>query len=275
MPSFAPSPISVHARLSCRTRHPIAAALLVASTAALAAEPVPTARRLADPVTAADHLRFHVDWDDQLGGFDEGERQTLTARAHASFELSGGGRLVWRSGLPLVRQEGLALPGRDDPDVGGIGDIDTALLYVPAGVDDQALQWGIGLAARLPTASEDGLGHESGALGPAFAIGWTGARWSAGALLLHHQALGGDGDPDHLTRFQPFVARDFGPRWSVGVDVESEYDWDRGTLKGPLTLYTRHARSHWAWEGGLRYWVDGPTSEPEWGVRVGLAWIPD
>ena len=64
--------------------------------------------------------------------------------------------------------------------------------------------------------------------------------------------------------------------WSSGGRVK-RYDWERDRLKGPLTLYARKAHASGqdrvrAFDAGLRYWVDGPTEEPEWGVRVGFIW---
>ncbi|QSX77826.1 hypothetical protein [Agrilutibacter solisilvae] len=143
---------------------------------------------------------------------------------------------------------------------------------MPAALRDRAFQWGIGLAARLPTASRDGLGQEDGALGPAVAARWVGKRWSTGLQLLHEQALGGEGTAD-VTRVQPFVVRDLGAAWSMGAEADARYDWERHSLKGPLTVYLRRARGTWAFEAGARYWPDGPTPEPEWGLRIGATWV--
>src|SRR5688572_22346557 len=75
------------------------AASVLAATAtcsiALAQDDVPMARAIADPLWASRYLALHLDWDEQLGGFDEGRRQTLTPRSHWDFETAAGGRWVW------------------------------------------------------------------------------------------------------------------------------------------------------------------------------------
>lgn len=227
-------------------------------------------RVLADPLADLDAVALRFDWDRQIGARDEGERQTLEAEPAFSFDLGSGARVVSRSRLPIVRGDGAA------EDETGLGDALTALYYVPASSRGNAVQWGVGAVARLPTAADDALGNDDAAFGPALAASWTGRQWSWGTQLQH--LLDGEEEGD-LTLVQPYVARGFGRDWSAGVQVDAVYEWEGARLKGPLTLYARRSWAKgegdsFAFDAGLRYWVDGPTEEPEWGARMAFTWIP-
>lgn len=231
----------------------------------------PPGRQLADPLTTRDHLPLRLDWDTQMGGFDEGKRQTLAIEPVFSFG-GNGARWVSRTLLPLVRLDGVDPADRTQS---GTGDLQQTLYYVPTSVSrDAGFHWGIGATVRAPTASDDALGVDAWALGPAVAATWVGRQWSWGAQLQHLQSSGGDSGEDY-TQLLPFVARDLPGNWSAGVQVDAAYDWQRDRIKGPLTLYARTARNAFALDAGFRYWIDGPTEEPEWGVRLGFTWILD
>lgn len=257
----------------------LAGAVLCPSPAHANDADAPLGRQLIDPLTTRDHLPLRLDWDTQIGGFDEGKRQTLAIEPVFSFG-EGDGRWVSRTLLPLVRLDGVDLQDRIQS---GIGDLLQTLYYLPASVArDDGFHWGVGASLRAPTASEDALGEDAWALGPAFAATWIGERWSWGAQLQHLQAFGGSSDDDSdddYTRLSPFVARDLSGGWSAGVQVDAAYDWQRHRIKGPLTLYARRATisggNAFAFDAGFRYWIDGPTEEPEWGVRLGFTWILD
>ena len=257
--------------LARRHALPICAALLLlfASSASAGDDEAQTGRRLADPLTRLDHLFLRFDWDTQIGGFDEGKRQTLGIEPAFSFDLDGGGRLVSRTLLPLIRQD-------DGTEVEtGLGDALQTVYYVPAAAHD-SFQWGVGASLRLPTASDDSLGRDGAGVGPAVAAAWVGERWTWGAQLQHQWAM--DSDDEDVTLVQPFIAREFGNGWSSGAQADATYEWERDRLKGPLTLYARKQISSasgtaYAFDAGLRYWIDGPTEEPEWGVRLGFFWV--
>ena len=205
--------------------------------------------------------------------------------AEPAFSFGEGrGRWVSRTLLPLIREDGV---DPDDRVQTGMGDLLQTLYYVPASVArDDGFRWGVGATLRAPPASDDALGEDEWALGPAFAAAWIGRRWSWGAQVQHLHAIGGDADDDpdgnsdddsdrDYTLLSPFAAGDLSARWSVGVQVDAAYDWQRDRIKGPLTLFARRAGEAFAFDAGFRYWIDGPTEEPEWGVRLGLTWILD
>ena len=188
-----------------------------------------------------------------------------------SFDLGNVGRLVSRTQVPLIRLDGGDAIGVQS----GLGDIQQTLYYVPAAGQDKRFHWGVGGSVRVPSASDDGLGRDGTSIGPSVAASWIGKRWTWGAQLQHQWAV--DRDDADATLVQPYAAREFAHGWSSGVQVDAIYDWERDRLKGPLTLYARKAHASGqdrvrAFDAGLRYWVDGPTEEPEWGVRVGFIW---
>lgn len=228
-------------------------------------------RRLADPLASLDQLFLYFDWDTQMGGFDEGKRQALGIEPAFSFELDGGSRLVSRTLVPVIHLDG----GTADGSVTGLGDLLQTIYYVPS-ARHSGFHWGVGASLRVPSASDDSLGRDGASVGPAAAATWIGDRWTWGAQLQHQAAL--DSDVDDVTLVQPFMAREFDGGWSSGVQVDATYEWERDRLKGPLTLYARKQFSSdhgnaYAFDAGFRYWVDGPTEEPEWGVRVGVFWV--
>ena len=164
--------------------------LLMAAFAANAEDSGPRAgRRLADPLTTLDHLFLRFDWDTQIGGFDEGKRQTLGIEPAFSFDLDGGGRLVSRTLVPVIHLDGATEDGAVET---GLGDVLQTIYYVPAAAARNGFHWSIGASLRVPSASDDSLGREGAAVGPAMAATWIGERWTWGAQLQHQVALDGD-----------------------------------------------------------------------------------
>ena len=113
----------------------------------------------------------------------------------------------------------------------------------------------------------------AGALGPTLVLLKQEGPWSYGALANHIVDVGGGRRRVDIssTFLQPFVSRGIGQGRTVGVNLESTYDWEAKQWTLPLNVfYSKVAKlgsQMLSYQGGARVYMDTPSGGPDWGVR--------
>jgi hypothetical protein len=73
---------------------------------------------------------------------------------------------------------------------------------------------------------------------------------------------------------QPFVAKQFPVGRTLTVNIESTYDWKGSDWNVPVNLVyskvTKVGSQMLSYSGGVRYFVETPGEDPEWGLRLVL-----
>lgn len=139
-----------------------------------------------------------------------------------------GLRLIARPVFPLIESNPVPQGNGSADQETGFGDIQMATLISPAKKGADGLFWGLGASWRFPTATDDDIGQEQFALGPAAVAFYFEDPWIFGIFPQHQWRLSGAGSRDNInvTNIQYFALRDVSPTWKVGMTPNVIIDWD-------------------------------------------------
>lgn len=212
-------------------------------------------------------------------GSKHGMSYVFRPRPVLPFELGENAAVVTRTSFNLVYQ-GAAFEG--DSNMLGLGDTDLEFYFTPKKtLAGGKLIVGLGPIFRFPTATRTALGQQKWGIGPAAALiyqpgrvdaddGWT---YNFFAAQLFGYAGAGRSDPLSTLAMQPSISYTFAGGTSVGVDLDSLYDWSHG---GQWTLPMNLTVSQLMNVGSLpvvfgiggRYYAVTPAGGPEWGGQM-------
>ncbi|MEM8957633.1 MAG: transporter [Pseudomonadota bacterium] len=251
-----------------RTASPGAGLILCACAGATghADEASELAQELANPLAAIISVPLQLNYDDNLGLADQGNRTTLNFQPVVPFALSDSTNLITRTIIPYVWQEDI-LPGtRQD----GFGDILFSAWFSPIGTGD--VTWGVGPALRFPTFSE--VSSDTWAAGITGIVLRQTGPWTVGMLANHLWDIETDPDvPTNATFVQPFVAFSTENAWTYSLQSESTYDWENGAWSVPVNAavskLVMFGELPVNLQAGLGYWLEAPDAGAE-GVRFRL-----
>jgi hypothetical protein len=213
-----------------------------------------------DPTASLMSLQLQEIYTGNYHNLDDESGNTVQLRAALPFS-TGSLKHIARATLPMVTDS----PSGAD----GISDL---VLFDLVVFDQPWGRWGVGPVALLPTASDDRLGAEKWAAGPA--IGFT-AR--SGKLLwgLFDQNLfsfAGEGDRDdvNVSILQPILNYSLPDKWSIGTsemnftyDYEKE-EWVALPLGVKLAKLVKFGGLPVQFSGAYEYNFDDDDVEPEW-----------
>ena len=230
------------------------------------------AKQLANPVAALISVPFQLNYDADIGPFDEGERWTLNIQPVVPFSISENWNLISRTILPVISQDDI-FPGAGSQD--GIGDILQSLFFSPKGPTDSGWILGVGPVLLFPTGSDDLLTTDKWGAGPtAVALRQQGPL-TYGALVNHIWSYAGEDQRTDVnaTFLQPFFNYTTKSALSFVLQTETTYDWETEEWSVPVNFLvakvSRLGGQMFSWGGGVRYWADSPDSRPEgFGARV-------
>ena len=163
----------------------------------------------------------------------------------------------------------------------GFGDLTYVGLVTPretVPIRNGEVIWAFGPTFVLPTAEEDLLGQGKYQLGPAFALGYLGERWTIGALAQHWWSVAGDDDRSSVnqTNIQYFISYKLRNQWSIGASPNISVDWS-GDGSPTVNLPVGIGINKTTFIGELpvrigleatRYIVHDSSIKPEWGARL-------
>ena len=230
------------------------------------------AKKLANPVASLISVPFQLNYDQDIGPEDDGDRWVLNVQPVVPITINEDWNLISRTILPLVSQSDL-YPGAGSQS--GIGDIVQSVFFSPKEPTAGGWIWGAGPVLLLPTGSDDLLTTDQWAAGPTAVLLKQQGPWTYGALANHLWSFaGGDDRADvDATFLQPFLSYTTPTAWSVALNTESTYDWEGEQWSVPVncvvTKVTKVGGQLISVGGGLRYWADSPDNGPEGvGFRV-------
>jgi hypothetical protein len=227
----------------------------------------------------ADLINFQFFYDANLGVAPANNtQQVLTIQPLIPVHLNSDWIIITRTTLPLIAQPGLA-PG--EPWIRGPGDTQFAAVLSPARVD--SLDWGVGGALQLPTATNDALGQGKWGAGPAAGIQWSGKQWTLGTVVLNIWSFAGNANrpavnqmqlqptvnytfrdnPNRYLSFSPTITANWeasgDERWTVPVSlgIGQLLKFGRQSVNLQATAYynvvTPPGSSHWTLEALVQF----------------------
>lgn len=253
------------------------AALLVAPVKAQEADQAAElAKKLANPVAALISLPLQYNVDENLGPENQGSKSVLNIQPVIPLSIDDDWNLILRTIIPVVDQQDLPVKGQDDS---GLGDVVQSFFLSPkAPVGGWILAAGpVGL---YPTASDERLGGEKFGAGPTVLALKQVGPWTAGFLGNHIWSVAGEDDRAEVnaTFMQPFLSYITKTKTTLGLSVESTYDWENEAWAVPVNATASQllkvGSQIFQVGGGVRYWAESPDNGPEdWGLRLQLTFL--
>jgi hypothetical protein len=230
------------------------------------------AKKLANPVASLISVPIQANYDENIGPDEDGSVWRINIQPVIPFTLNEEWNLISRTILPIISQDDVPVRGMGES---GIGDTVQSLFFSPKEPTPRGLIWGAGPVILLPTASDDALGTEKWGIGPT-AVGLRqSGPWTYGALINHIESFAGEDDRADVsaTFIQPFMSYITKTKTTIGLNLESTYDWENEEWLVPINFTVNQllkVGTHIIQAGGgIRYWADTPDNGPdEWGARI-------
>ena len=229
------------------------------------------AMQLANPVAALISVPFQLNYDQNIGSADDGERWYLNTQPVIPIKLNDDWNLISRTILPLVWQSDI-FPGAGSQS--GTGDIVQSLFFSPVKPVNGWILGG-GPVFLVPSGSDDLLTADKWGAGPTGVALKQSGPWTYGALVNHIWSFAGESSRQDVnaTFLQPFVSYTTPAGMTLTLQTESTYDWESDNwtvpVSGVVSKVFAVGDQRISLAGGLRYFVDSPTSGPDGlGIRL-------
>lgn len=253
----------------------VAGALLVVQVglagAAQAQSTDELAKKLSNPVASLTSVPLQGNFDFGGGPDGDGTAFTLNVQPVVPISLNDRWVLISRTIIPLAYRDYSTTGGS----VSGIGDVTQSFFFSPK-ASVNGVTWGVGPVFLLPTATDAQLGSGKFGLGLTGVVLKQSGPWTVGALANHIWSVAGDSArPDvNATYFQPFVSYGLGKGQTVSLNVESSYNWETEQWTVPINVgYSKVFKAGeqlMSFQVGAKYFAEGPTGAPDWGLRTTL-----
>jgi hypothetical protein len=231
------------------------------------------AKKLQNPVANLISVPLQNNFDWGGGPNDDGFRYTLVAQPVIPISLSEDWNVISRTILPYVYQESQFDEAVFGKSQSGLADTVQSFFFSPVNPTKGGWIWGAGPVLQIPTATDDLLGEEKWGAGPTAVILKQQGPWSYGVLANHIWSFAGEDSRADVNRtfLQPFVSYTTKTFTTFGVNSESTYDWDRSQWNVPINVAVQQllkiGKLPVALQLGGRYYAEGPSAGPEWGLR--------
>jgi hypothetical protein len=236
------------------------------------------AKKTLNPVAALISLPIQVNYDENMGYRDRGERVTVNVQPVIPITINDEWNLISRTIVPIIDQKDLAPNGALDES--GVGDVVQSFFFSPKAPTADGWIWGAGPVVLVPTASDKILGSEKWGAGPTGVLLKQANGWTYGALANHIWSFAGEDHRDDIsaTFIQPFLSYTTPSFTTFGINTESTYNWKNETWAVPINLTAtqmlRVGGQILTVTGGVRYWAESPDGGPEgWGYRMAVTFL--
>jgi hypothetical protein len=231
------------------------------------------AQQLANPLASLVSVPLQYNQDQGVGSHDD-RRRTLNLQPVVPLRLGRRWKVISRTVLPLVEQEGA---GRDGGALSGLGDVTQSWFFTPAASSPSGWLVGAGPVAQAPSGTEERLTSDRWSVGPTAVAVRQAGHWTYGGLANHLASFAGDERraPVSSSFVQPFLAYVTATRTTVALNAEGTYDWRRSEWSVPLHLTVSQLLKLGPQPLNVfvaaRYWATSPEGGPTgWGLRYGI-----
>lgn len=204
---------------------------------------------------------------------DQAFRYTLNVQPVIPITLNKDWNVISRTILPVLVQDEVVGTSYS----GGLGDTLQSLFFSPKKAEP--FIWGAGPVFLLPTATDDSLGANRWGMGPTGVILKQSGPWTYGALVNHVWGFQRDDGRKNVnaTYLQPFLSYTFKTATTLTFNTESTYDWTDNQWTVPLYAgvgqLVKIGKVPVNLKLGGRYWVVGPDTAPDWGIRFEMTFL--
>ena len=267
------------------------AALSAAAQEAAPDQAADLAKKLQNPVASLISFPLQSNFDFRIGPSDDGWRYTLNIQPVIPISIGSDWNLIVRTIIPYIHQEdvfkGSALIFEEDIDgvpvevtsarplghvQDGLGDIIQSFFFSPK---EPVAGWilAAGPVFLYPSATDSLLGSEKWGTGPTGLILKQTGGWTYGILANQIWSFAGDAERRSVnaTFLQPFISYTIKTKSTFGLNTESTYNWNDNQWTVPLNVSVsqllRIGRLPVSLAVGGRYYAEGPSGAPEWGLR--------
>ena len=236
------------------------------SSTLLASTDEELAKKLQNPIADLISVPFQLNYDQNIGPNDDGERWTLNIQPVVPIELNDNWNLISRTILPVIWQDDI-FPGAGSQS--GIGDIVQSAFFSPKAPTAGGWIWGAGPVFLFPTGSDDLLTTDKWGAGPTAVVLTQNGPWTYGALANHIWSYAGDDDRADIsaTFLQPFLSYTTPTAWTYTLQTESTYDWEDEEWSVPIGAFVSKVINingqRISLAGGIRYWAESPDNGPD------------
>ena len=267
------------------------AALSAAAQEAAPDQAADLAKKLQNPVASLISFPLQSNFDFRIGPSDDGWRYTLNIQPVIPISIGSDWNLIVRTIIPYIHQEdvfkGPARIFEEDIDgvpvevtsarplghvQDGLGDIIQSFFFSPK---EPVAGWilAAGPVFLYPSATDPLLGSEKWGAGPTGLILKQTGGWTYGILANQIWSFAGDAERRSVNAafLQPFISYTTKTKATFGLNTESTYNWNDNQWTVPLNVSVsqllRIGRLPVSLAVGGRYYAEGPSGAPEWGIR--------
>jgi hypothetical protein len=228
------------------------------------------AKQLSNPVASLISVPIQTNYDFNVGDFSDGFRFTTNIQPVIPIALTPKLNLITRNILPVTHQSDV-FAGLGDQS--GLGDLTSSFFLSPSG-PVKGLIVGAGPVFLLPTATNKYLGTGKWGVGPTLVVLKQHGPWTAGGLYNHIFSFTGQSARSDVSQtfFQPFLTYTYPNTTTLGINMESTYDFAGGAgWTVPINVFAskifKLGSQLTNFQIGGRYYAAAPSAAPDWGLR--------
>jgi len=223
-----------------------------------------------NPVASLISVPIQNNWDFGIGPADA-MKYTANIQPVIPITLNNDWNLISRTIMPVIYQESRFT---GDGDHSGLGDISQNFFLSPKNPVGGWIM-GAGPVFLFPSASDSVLGAGKWGAGPTAVVLQQRDGWTYGILANQIWSFAGWGNQNvNASYLQPFVAYSTKTYTTFGVNTEATRDWQGNQWSVPMnfsiTQMLKIRGQFLSVQLGYRYYVDGPTGGPDWGLRFAV-----